>query len=92
MFQKIFELNWITRFRDARFFNRYQLITDTAMCWLIMKQKFNCLQFNNPERPDTLQKVSIPTVTDDECRRAYGPADMFDSFICAGVPEGNRPE
>lgn len=47
------------------------------------------LQFNNPNRPDALQKVSIPTVTDEECRRAYGPTDMFDSFICAGVAEGD---
>ena len=45
-------------------------------------------QFNNPDRPDVMQKVFIPTVTDEECRRAYGPNDMFDSFICAGVPEG----
>lgn len=46
------------------------------------------LEFNNANRPDILQKVSVPTVTDEECRLAYGPTDMFDSFICAGVPEG----
>ncbi|XP_046650226.1 trypsin-1-like [Daphnia pulicaria] len=46
------------------------------------------LEFNNPNRPDVLNKVGIPTVSDMECRRSYGPIDMFDSFICAGVPEG----
>ncbi|EFX74419.1 trypsin [Daphnia pulex] len=46
------------------------------------------LEFNNPNRPDVLNKVGIPTVSDLECRRSYGPIDMFDSFICAGVPEG----
>lgn len=46
-------------------------------------------QFNNSTRPDVLNKVSIPTVSDLECRLAYGPFDMFDSFICAGVPEGS---
>lgn len=47
------------------------------------------LEFNNPDRPDVLNKVNIPTVSDLECRRAYGPFDMFDSFICAGIPEGS---
>lgn len=46
------------------------------------------VKFNNPNRPDVLNKVGIPTVSDLECRRSYGPIDMFDSFICAGVPEG----
>ena len=46
------------------------------------------VKFNNPNRPDVLNKVEIPTVSDLECRRSYGPIDMFDSFICAGVPEG----
>ena len=47
------------------------------------------LEYGNTNRPDELNKVSIPTVTDQTCRRAYGPFDMFDSFICAGIPEGS---
>merc|ERR1711942_613897 len=35
--------------------------------------------------PDVLQKVSVPIVTDDECRDAYGASQIEDSMICAGV-------
>ena len=38
-------------------------------------------QYNDPNRPDILQKVTIPTVTDQECRNSYGPTDMFGDFF-----------
>ncbi|XP_069162462.1 transmembrane protease serine 9-like [Procambarus clarkii] len=38
--------------------------------------------------PDVLQKVTIPIVTDAECRDDYGASEILDSMICAGVPEG----
>jgi len=37
-----------------------------------------------------LQKVTVPIISDDECRGAYGDEDVLDSMICAGVPEGGR--
>ncbi|XP_027223425.2 trypsin-1 [Penaeus vannamei] len=40
--------------------------------------------------PSALQKVSVPIVSDDECRDAYGQSDIEDSMICAGVPEGGK--
>jgi len=40
--------------------------------------------------PDLLMKVSVPIVTDDECRDAYGQSEIEDSMICAGVPEGGK--
>ena len=38
--------------------------------------------------PDVLQKVTIPIVTDDECRAEYGESDILDSMICAGTEAG----
>jgi len=46
------------------------------------------LQAGDPNRPDRLQKVTVPVVSDATCRESYGPTDMFDSFICAGYNEG----
>merc|ERR1711956_24996 len=40
--------------------------------------------------PDLLMKVSVPIVTDDECRDAYGQSEIEDSMICAGLPEGGK--
>ncbi|XP_047472986.1 trypsin-1-like [Penaeus chinensis] len=40
--------------------------------------------------PSVLQKVSVPIVSDAECRDAYGQNDIDDSMICAGVPEGGK--
>jgi len=40
--------------------------------------------------PSVLQKVSVPIVSDAECRDAYGQSDIEDSMICAGVPEGGK--
>ena len=37
---------------------------------------------------DILQKVIVPIVSDDDCRESYGEDEIFDSMICAGVPEG----
>jgi len=34
--------------------------------------------------PDTLQSVDVPTVSDAECREAYGEGDITDSMLCAG--------
>lgn len=40
--------------------------------------------------PSILQKVTVPIVSDTECRAAYGESDVEDSMICAGVPEGGK--
>ncbi|XP_047473697.1 trypsin-1-like [Penaeus chinensis] len=40
--------------------------------------------------PSVLQKVSVPIVSDAECRDAYGQNEIDDSMICAGVPEGGK--
>lgn len=39
---------------------------------------------------DKLRKVTVPVITDDECRDAYGQQDVFDSMICAGFPNGGK--
>ncbi|XP_042859474.1 trypsin-1-like [Penaeus japonicus] len=38
----------------------------------------------------TLMKVTVPIVSDAECRDAYGQNDVDDSMICAGLPEGGK--
>lgn len=35
--------------------------------------------------PDILQVVTVPIVSDADCRVAYGESDIFDSMICAGA-------
>jgi len=37
-----------------------------------------------------LQKVTVPIITDAECREAYGDGEVYDSMICAGIPEGGK--
>jgi secreted trypsin-like serine protease len=39
---------------------------------------------------DTLQKVTVPVVTDEVCRGAYGQSDIADSMICAGLDAGGK--
>merc|ERR1712115_242744 len=38
----------------------------------------------------TLMKVSVPVVSDDDCRDSYGQSDIADSMICAGLEEGGK--
>nr|ADB66713.1 trypsin 2 [Panulirus argus] len=40
--------------------------------------------------PNVLQMVTVPIVSDAECRDAYGQGEIDDSMICAGVPEGGK--
>ena len=40
--------------------------------------------------PTVLMKVSVPIVSDAECRDAYGESEIEDSMICAGLPEGGK--
>jgi len=35
--------------------------------------------------PDVLNVVTVPIITDEECRGQYGEADIFDHMICAGL-------
>merc|ERR1712071_643883 len=37
-----------------------------------------------------LMKVTVPVVSDDDCRAAYGQSDVADSMICAGLDEGGK--
>ena len=39
---------------------------------------------------DTLQKVDVPIVSDEDCRAAYGEADVADSMVCAGFDQGGK--
>jgi len=38
----------------------------------------------------TLQKVTVPVVSDDHCRDSYGQSDITDSMICAGLDQGGK--
>jgi len=40
--------------------------------------------------PNTLRKVAVPIVSDEECRDAYGQNDIDDSMICAGEKDGGK--
>merc|ERR1711910_17450 len=35
-----------------------------------------------------LMKVTVPVVSDDDCRDAYGQSEVADSMICAGLDQG----
>jgi trypsin len=37
-----------------------------------------------------LKKVTVPVVSDAECRQSYGTSEIADSMICAGLPEGGK--
>merc|ERR1719431_192253 len=37
-----------------------------------------------------LMKVTVPVVSDKDCRGAYGQNDILDSMICAGLDEGGK--
>merc|ERR1712127_227613 len=37
-----------------------------------------------------LMKVTVPVVSDDDCRGAYGQSDITDSMICAGLDQGGK--
>jgi len=37
-----------------------------------------------------LKKVTVPVVSDAECRQSYGSSEIADSMICAGLPEGGK--
>ncbi|MCL4137249.1 UNVERIFIED_CONTAM: hypothetical protein GTU68_007593 [Idotea baltica] len=39
---------------------------------------------------DILQKVTVPVVSDEECRRNYAGLEVADSMICAGYQEGGK--
>jgi len=48
------------------------------------------LSEGDDDGPNVLQKVTVPIISDDECRVAYGDDEVFDHMICAGVPEGGK--
>merc|ERR1712018_896011 len=37
-----------------------------------------------------LQKVSVPVVSDEDCRDAYGSSQIADSMMCAGFDRGGK--
>jgi len=39
--------------------------------------------------PNTLQKVILPIISDEECKKVYG-SRMYESMICAGIPQGGK--
>ena len=40
--------------------------------------------------PTVLQKLTLPVITDDECRAVYGHSQVLDSNLCAGIKEGGK--
>jgi trypsin len=40
--------------------------------------------------PAGLRGVTVPIVSDADCREAYGQSDIFDSMICAGLEQGGK--
>ena len=42
------------------------------------------------ESPKILQKVEVPTISDEECREVYGSHVILDSNLCCGYPEGGK--
>lgn len=40
------------------------------------------------EYPDTLMKVNVPVVSNDECRESYGDSAITDGMLCAGYDAG----
>ncbi|KAK8748296.1 hypothetical protein OTU49_016058, partial [Cherax quadricarinatus] len=40
--------------------------------------------------PNILQKVTVPIVSDSECRDDYSVKEISDSMICAGYPQGGK--
>lgn len=40
--------------------------------------------------PSILQVVQVPIVSLEECRAAYGQADVTDRMVCAGYTEGGK--
>ena len=38
--------------------------------------------------PSVLQKVEVPSLSDQQCRAAYGPSQIAGSMLCAGWPQG----
>ena len=39
---------------------------------------------------NTLRKVDVPVVSDDDCRDSYGQSSIYDSMICAGLDAGGK--
>ena len=35
-------------------------------------------------------QVTVPVVSDTNCRLSYGEDDIADSMVCAGLPEGGK--
>ena len=35
-------------------------------------------------------QVTVPVVSDADCRSAYGQSDIADSMICAGLDQGGK--
>ena len=56
----------------------------------IKKKNFCLVQEGSATLPDNLKKVTVPVVSDEDCRKAYGEAEVADSMICAGLPEGGK--
>ena len=47
-------------------------------------------QEGSPALASNLKKVTVPVVSDADCRVAYGQTEVADSMICAGLPEGGK--
>ncbi len=42
------------------------------------------------EAPERLQEVSVPIISDETCREAYGESEITDNMLCAGDAEGGK--
>jgi secreted trypsin-like serine protease len=43
-----------------------------------------------PKTPYVLRQVIVPTITNEECQKAYGDASIDESMFCAGFAEGGK--
>merc|ERR1711970_9171 len=65
---------------------------DTAAGSMVTVTGWGTLNEGGLGLPNVLHKVSVPVVSDEDCRAAYGASGyaVADSMICAGLPEGGK--
>jgi len=56
----------------------------------LKKLKFYEHHLSRDKQDIFFSQVDVPVVSDADCRASYGEADIADSMICAGFPEGGK--
>ena len=47
-------------------------------------------RLDDGDYPEELHSVDVPVISQDACKRAYGPGAITDSMICAGYEAGGK--